>query len=74
MAREKMTITIDPQTLQQVDADARADKLSRSEYVARVLRHEHYRRLLERATPTPMTEDEGQSLRDLVAWQDKAAS
>ncbi|WP_166354912.1 hypothetical protein [Phytoactinopolyspora limicola] len=74
MAREKMTVTIDPQTLQYVDANARADKLSRSEYVERVLRHEHYRRLLAQAPPTRLQRDEEQSLRDLLEWQDEAAS
>ncbi|RAW17984.1 hypothetical protein DPM12_03860 [Phytoactinopolyspora halophila] len=69
-----MTITIDPQTLQYVDADARADSLSRSEYVERVLRHEHYRRLLAQAMPPRMDRDEERSLRDLLSWQDEAAS
>jgi hypothetical protein len=69
MAREKMTITIDPQTREHVDADADADGVSRSEYVTRVLRHEHYRRLLARVESSPMSPKEEQSLRGLLAWQ-----
>ncbi|TDC48797.1 CopG family transcriptional regulator [Jiangella ureilytica] len=74
MAKEKMTVTLDPSTLADVDADARQAGLNRSEFVERALRREHYRRLLDRAGrpahPTPNAPAESdQQLRDLLAWQ-----
>jgi len=70
MAKEKVTVTIDPAVLKDIDTDARAAGLNRSEYVERVLRHEHYRRLLAAAAPSPlMTDGEQQRLRELLDWQ-----
>jgi hypothetical protein len=78
MAKEKMTVTLDPSTLADVDADARQAGLNRSEFVERALRREHYRRLLDRAgRPAHQTEhltayapsESDQQLRDLLAWQ-----
>ncbi|MGH8828433.1 MAG: ribbon-helix-helix protein, CopG family [Jiangellaceae bacterium] len=70
MAKDKMTVTIDPGVYADVDADARAAGLNRSEYVERVLRNEHYRRLLARVEPPkPMSTGEERRLRDLLAWQ-----
>lgn len=71
MAKEKMTVTLDPSTLADVDADARLAGLNRSEFVERALRREHYRRLLERAgRPGNHRHTESdQQLRDLLAWQ-----
>ncbi|HEU0041078.1 MAG TPA: hypothetical protein VFQ15_01890 [Jiangellaceae bacterium] len=75
MAKEKMTVTIDPGVYADVDADARAAGLNRSEYVEGVLRHEHYRRLLARVgAPLPMSTGEEQRMRDLLAWQHKPDS
>lgn len=69
MAKEKMTVTLDPSTLADIDADARQAGLNRSEFVERALRREHYRRLLERVSrPTPDAAEERQ-LRDLLGWQ-----
>lgn len=71
-----MTVTLDPSTLADVDADARQAGLNRSEFVERALRREHYRRLLDRAgRPAHVTAQSAQStqsdqqLRDLLAWQ-----
>lgn len=69
-----MTVTLDPSTLADIDADARQAGLNRSEFVERALRREHYRRLLDRAdrpghhaASAPSKSD--QQLRDLLAWQ-----
>lgn len=65
-----MTVTLDPSTLADIDADARQAGLNRSEFVERALRREHYRRLLERVrAPEPMEHRDEQRLRDLLAWQ-----
>ncbi len=66
-----MTVTLDPSTLADVDADARQAGLNRSEFVERALRREHYRRLLERAgrPVRPKAAESDQQLRDLLAWQ-----
>ena len=65
-----MTVTLDPSTLADVDADARQAGLNRSEFVERALRREHYRRLLDRAgRPAHVTAESDQQLRDLLAWQ-----
>lgn len=65
-----MTVTLDPSTLADVDADARQAGLNRSEFVERALRREHYRRLLDRArVPRRADHQEEQSLRNLLAWQ-----
>lgn len=70
MAKRKVTVTLDPVVLKDVDADAHTQGLNRSEYVERVLRHEHYRRLLASAVaPVPMTGDEQLRLRRLLEWQ-----
>ncbi|PZF79889.1 ribbon-helix-helix protein, CopG family [Jiangella anatolica] len=70
MAKEKMTVTLDPSTLADVDADARQAGLNRSEFVERALRREHYRRLLERVPASkPMEHRDEQRLRDLLVWQ-----
>lgn len=70
MAKEKMTVTLDPTTLADIDADARQAGLNRSEYVERALRREHYRSLLDRVSaPAPMSPSEDKGLRDLLAWQ-----
>lgn len=70
MAKRKVTVTLDPGVLKNVDADAHLQGLNRSEYVERVLRHEHYRRLLATATtPAPMAADEQSRLRRLLDWQ-----
>jgi hypothetical protein len=70
MAKDKVTVTISPDVLANLDADAAAAGLNRSEYVEEVLRHEHYRRLLAR-TPAPaaMPDDEQARLRALLDWQ-----
>ncbi len=66
-----MTVTLDPSTLADVDADARLAGLNRSEFVERALRREHYRRLLERAGRPAghRATQSDQQLRDLLAWQ-----
>lgn len=67
-----MTVTLDPSTLADVDADARQAGLNRSEFVERALRREHYRRLLDHARaphPADHSHLNEQSLRDLLAWQ-----
>lgn len=70
MVKRKVTVTLDPLVLKDVDADALVQGLNRSEYVERVLRHEHYRRLLASATaPEPMAPDEQGRLRRLLDWQ-----
>jgi metal-responsive CopG/Arc/MetJ family transcriptional regulator len=70
MAKEKMTVTLDPSTLADIDADARQAGLNRSEFVERALRREHYRRLLDRArAPRKASRQDEQSLRDLLSWQ-----
>ncbi|MBB5790513.1 ribbon-helix-helix domain-containing protein [Jiangella mangrovi] len=77
MAKEKMTVTLDPSTLADIDADARQAGLNRSEFVERALRREHYRRLLAQAGRPPhspssqndQSHQSDQQLRDLLAWQ-----
>jgi Ribbon-helix-helix protein, copG family len=69
MAKGKMTVTIDVTVLADVDADARATGLNRSEYVERTLRDAHYRRLLAVATPVPMRPEQDRELQVLLDWQ-----
>ena len=69
MAKRKMTVTIAPEVLAEVDAAARSAGLNRSEYVERVLRHEQYRRMLASAPPPPMPRAEQKQLRGLLSWQ-----
>lgn len=69
MAKRKMTVTLDPDLLAQIDADAGTDGLNRSEYVERALRNEHYRRLLARVGPAePMPAGHQRRLRDMLTW------
>ena len=69
MAKDKVTVTIDPQVLSDTDADAASAGLNRSEYVEKVLRDAHYRRLLAVASTPPLTGSEEEHLRGLLDWQ-----
>ncbi len=69
MAKDKITVTLDPDVVALTDADANAAQQSRSEYVERVLRDEHYRRLLARVTPDPLPSGDAPALQSLLAWQ-----
>jgi hypothetical protein len=73
MAKEKTTITIDPEVLADADAAAHAAGMNRSAYIERVLRHEHYRRLLESSPQPSSSDDEEHQLRRAVAWQQETA-
>lgn len=70
MAKDKITVTVDPDVLRDVDADAAAAGLNRSEYVQKVLRDAHLARLLSRVEPQPpLPAGEEKSLRGLLRWQ-----
>jgi hypothetical protein len=70
MAKNKITVTIDPRVLSDTDADAASAGLNRSEYVEKVLQDAHYRRLLAAAASTPpLTGSEEEQLRGLLDWQ-----
>lgn len=70
MPKDKMTVTLDPGVLADTDRDAAESKLNRSEYVERVLRDAHYRRLLSKASPPPaISPAEEKGLRSLLDWQ-----
>jgi metal-responsive CopG/Arc/MetJ family transcriptional regulator len=47
MAKEKVSVTVDARVLADVDADAAAAGLNRSEMVERAMRNEHLRLQLE---------------------------
>ena len=69
MAKDKVTVTLDPLVVGTADAAAREDGISRSEYVERVLRDAHYRRMLAHTQAAPLDTAETESLRDLLTWQ-----
>ncbi len=69
MAKEKMTVSVDPGVLADITADARAMKMTRSEFVERILRDAHYAGLLAKAAPAPLPEAEADQLRELLVWQ-----
>lgn len=69
MAKDKVTLTLDPAVAAATDADASEDGMNRSEYVERVLRDAHYRRLLARTGPAPLPGGDEAGLRALLAWQ-----
>jgi hypothetical protein len=69
MAKDKVTVTIDPAVLANADEDAAAAGMNRSEYVERLLIEAHYRRLLARAEPTSMAAGDEDELRALLRWQ-----
>jgi hypothetical protein len=69
MAKNKMTVSIDPDVLAEADAAARAEGLNRSAYVERTLRREHYRRLLATAEPGTSSSEHESDLRELLRWQ-----
>lgn len=74
MAKDKVTMTIDPWVLADTDADAEAAGYNRSEYVERVLRDAHYARLLAQMPPrAPMAADEEAHLRAVMDWQRDAS-
>jgi hypothetical protein len=74
MAKDKVTVTIDPVVLAATDEDAAAAGQSRSEYVENALRKEHYRRLLSLVPPGPPDDPADQAtMRELLAWQADAA-
>lgn len=50
MAKDKVTITVDQAVLADIDADAKAAGLSRSEMVEQALRNEHLRIALHNYT------------------------
>lgn len=69
MAKNKVTVTIDPTVLSDADADAASAGLNRSEYVEHVLRVAHYRRLLAATTSPPLSDADADQIRGLLAWQ-----
>jgi hypothetical protein len=69
MAKDKVTVTLDPAVVASTDQDATAEGMNRSEYVERVLRDAHYYRLLSRAAPDPLPDGNAAGLRSLLAWQ-----
>ena len=70
MAKQKMTVTLDPDLLAQIDTDASTAGLNRSEYVERALRNEYYRRLLARVdAPHRETPADQRRMRDMLGWQ-----
>jgi hypothetical protein len=70
MAKDKVTVTIDPQVLADADADAAAADLNRSTYFESVLREAHYRRQLATVSAPPaMPAGEEGDLRALLTWQ-----
>ncbi len=70
MAKQKVTVTIDPDVLVTADADAKAAGLNRSEYVERALREAHYAGLVAQASPPPpLPDSDERRLRELLAWQ-----
>jgi hypothetical protein len=54
MAKDKISATIDHDVILATDEDAAELGLNRSEYIERVLRHEHTRRQLEQYKASPM--------------------
>jgi hypothetical protein len=75
MAKRKMTVTLDPDVLAQIDSDANTDGLNRSEYVERALRNEHYRRLLSRVEPArSLSSADERRLRGVLAWHGNPAA
>lgn len=70
MAKDKVTVTLDPDVVADADTDAADAGLNRSELVEQALRELHYRRLLARAdTPPPLGAEQAASLRGLLTWQ-----
>jgi post-segregation antitoxin (ccd killing protein) len=83
MAKDKITVTIDRDVLAELDADAEAAGLNRSEFVQRALVAEHYRRQIERwrpAEPAPALappepgEAEDEFTRRVLDWQRRAVA
>jgi hypothetical protein len=74
MAKDKVTVTIDPTVLAEADADAAAAGLNRSEYVEKLLRDEHYRRLIASATPNALPPGVETEIRQILDWQDGQAA
>ncbi len=68
MAKDKITVTLDPAVIAETDGDAERAGLNRSEYVESVLRDAHYRRLLTQAAGEPVGHDAA-GLRQLLSWQ-----
>ncbi len=50
MAKEKVSVTLDPAVLAAADADAQSVGLNRSELIEQALRHEHLRIALQSYT------------------------
>jgi hypothetical protein len=69
MAKDKVTVTIDPRVLSDTDADAASAGLNRSEYVEKVLQDAHYRRLLAAAGTPPLAGSDEEQIRGLLDWQ-----
>lgn len=69
MAKNKVTVTVDPVVLADADADAAAAGVNRSVYVEQALRNEHYRRLMAHSTVAPLTEADEQQIKQVLAWQ-----
>lgn len=75
MAKDKVTVTIDPQVLADADADAAAAGTSRSTYMETVLREAHYRRQLATVEgPGPLSVREQHGIRELLHWQNDLGS
>ncbi|WP_051426238.1 ribbon-helix-helix protein, CopG family [Jiangella gansuensis] len=72
MAKEKVTVTMSGQVLANLDADARSSGLNRSEYVERIAREAHYRRLLDQVEGPAWTTAEEDRARDVLRWQAEA--
>lgn len=74
MAKDKVTVTVAPEVLADTDNDAAEEQMNRSEYVEKVLRDEHYRRLIARATPSPLPADVEAEIRQVFDWQNGHAA
>jgi hypothetical protein len=78
MAKDKVTVTLDPGVIADADADAADEGLNRSELVEIALRDLHYRKLLAKTQwPGNLPGTEAEGLRALLDWQadpDQAAA
>lgn len=72
MAKDKITVTVDPAVICAADADAADAGLNRSQWVEAALRDAHYRRILAAAEPAPLPGADADGLRDLLTWQARA--
>lgn len=69
MAKDKVTVTLDPGAVTRADDDAAALGLNRSEFVERALTDAHYRLRLARAGNDPLPGGDAAGLRNLLTWQ-----